>query len=429
MKQKLWIKLRVFLSFSIFIILIINIFSCILYFSTIQAFRNDLENDIQNQVKIIKSFIDLDKNSFISLPNKQIEEINELWFFFYIWKDNNQSKYLEWINLYENELIFKELYHNYTIIVWKDIKDLNTLKQNFIDITILLNILALFFTLITTYIITKQVLKPLSKLTEYFTSFDIYKSQNLIEQDYKWEIWKLTETINKFTKDIKNIFDWQKDFIQDTSHELKTPLMQIETNLDLLEEAKIWEKEKSRINQIRTSINNINEIISNISFILRWDEKILKNEKIDLQKYFKEIIKKYEKLAKTKNIKINLICKTNCELTTNTYYIDRLFWNIISNAIFYNNWNNEIQILIEKNTVKITDNGIWIKKEDLNKIFNRFYRSNNSKIYSRDWSWLWLSIVKKICDMFEWTVKVKSEEGKGSEIFVEFQQNSYNKKL
>jgi len=417
MKQKFWIKLRVFISFSIFIILVINIFSFAIYFFTIKTFKDDIEKNIENQAWVIKSFIDLDEKSFNTLPNKEIEQINDLWFFFYIWKDNNNSKYKDWIFVYNTEIVFKELYKNYTIIVWKDIADLNKLEDNFINIIIILNILSIFFTSIISYFISNQVLSPLKKLSDYFSNIDIYNSPELVIDDY-WEseIWKLHKSINNFIKDIKNIFDSQKSFIQDTSHELKTPLMQIETSIDLLENNKLEKKDRLRINQIRTSINNINEIISNISFILRWDEKILKNENINLESYFKEVINKYEILAKTKNIKIILKCKNNFDISSNNYYLDRLFGNLLSNSINYNKWNNSINILIDNNKVTIVDNWIWINKEELNKVFNRFYRSKNSKLYSRDWSWLWLSIVKKICDIFNWEIYIKSEEWKWTKV-------------
>ncbi len=419
MKQKYWVKTRVFLSFSIFIFLIINIFSCALYFFTIQTFIYDIEKNIKNQAGVIKSFIDLDENEFYALPNNQVEQINNLWFFFYIWKNSNNTEYKNWINLYNNELVFKELYKDFIIIVWKDIKDLKKLQTNFINIIILLNILSLFFASITSYLITNRVLKPLKKLSEYFSNFDIYETQQLLVNNY-WEseIWKLNKAINKFIKDIKNIFDAQKNFIQDTSHELKTPLMQIETNLDLLKN--LEDNDKIRINQIRTSVNNMNEIISNISFILRWDEKILKNNNIDINKYFIELIKNYKNLAKNKNIKIKIILKNNFTVNTNIYYLDRLFGNILSNAIYYNNWNNNIEIYIDKNIVKINDNWIWINKKELNKIFNRFYRAKNSTIYSKNWNWLWLSIVKKICDMFNWIIKIDSKEWKWSIVSIEF---------
>jgi len=422
MKQKIWIKLRVFISFSLFIIFVINIFSFVLYFFTIQTFRNNLEKDILNQAWIIKTFINLNKNKFISLPNSQIEKINNLWLYFSIWKNNTQNNYLKWIKLYQKELIYKEYYNWYNIIVWKNISDLIWLKQNFIKIILLLNIISIFFTILFSYIITDQVLKPLKKLSDYFSKFDIYSPKKLkIENYWNSEIGKLYKSINKFTKDIKNIFKWQKNFIQDTSHELKTPLMQIETSLSLLENKLSLKKDKIKLYQIRNSINNMNEIISNISFILRWNEKILENNKINIYEYLKNFTKNYNILCQNKNIQIIINCIYNFELITNSYYLDRLFWNIISNAINYNKWNNKLKIIINNKNITIIDQWIWIKKEDLKLIFNRFYRSSNSKIYSKEWTWLWLSIVKKITHMFWWKIIIESEENIWTKIHIIFE--------
>jgi signal transduction histidine kinase len=103
-------------------------------------------------------------------------------------------------------------------------------------------------------------------------------------------------------------------------------------------------------------------------------------------------------------------------IENNIYYLDRLFWNLISNSIFYNNWNNTITITVYSNKVIIEDNWIWINKEDLKGIFSRFHRNNNSNLYNNEWSGLGLAIVKKIADSFGWTINIESEEGKGTKI-------------
>jgi signal transduction histidine kinase len=98
--------------------------------------------------------------------------------------------------------------------------------------------------------------------------------------------------------------------------------------------------------------------------------------------------------------------------------LDRLFWNIISNSIFYNEWNNEIKIIIDKNNIIIEDKWIWINKEEIGKIFTRFYRNKNSWLYYKNWNWLWLVIVKKICDMFWWKIDIDSELKKWTKISI-----------
>ena len=79
----------------------------------------------------------------------------------------------------------------------------------------------------------------------------------------------IKESINKLICKSKNILEEQKRFIQDSSHELKTPLMQIDTNIELLEERIDDPKILEKLKNIKNSSENINHIVSNLSFILR----------------------------------------------------------------------------------------------------------------------------------------------------------------
>lgn len=413
MKNKLGIKSRIIISFSIFTIITVNIFIYLLYIFVEKNFLENTYKNINDEFKTITTFIDLQNTQIFSLPKNEIEKINSLNFFFYIW--NNDKKLIQnyklwFLNLNNQEIIFRWDYKWYNIIIWKKISDLNDIQKNFIKLSIILNIFTIIFTVIISYFITQQALKPLSNLSKFLNNYDINKEQKEIINNY-WnsEIWIFTNNLNKFILKIKTIFNDQKDFVQDVSHELKTPLMQIESNLEILENKITKDNEKERINKVKEILENINNIISKLWFILRWEEYAVKKEKIDLYNYLKELIKKYEVLAQEKNIKIIIERKWDLIVENNPYYLDRLFWNIILNSIFYNNWNNEILIIVTTKSVEISDKWIWINNQDLDKIFNRFYRNANSNIYYKNWNWLWLTIVKKICDMFWWKIKVTSQ--------------------
>ena len=414
MKKNIWIQTKIFLSFSIFIIFLVNIFLFLIYFFIEKNFKDNIYKNIINEYSTIKTFVNLQKeNNFINLPNYEIEKINNLWFFFYIWNNDKklQKNYKIWFIENPKEIIFRWDYSWYNIIIWKKINDLEKIKNIFFKTSLFLNIFLILSVLFFVYLITKFSLNPLIKLSKFLEKFDIKKDKNLLKNNY-WnsEIWILTQKINNFIIEIKNLFEGQKDFIRDVSHELKTPLMQINSNLEIIEN-KIQDKNiLEKLKNIENSTSNMNLIISNLNFILKPEEENLKLEKINLYNFLENFIKKYEELASKKNIKIKIIKNYDLTLENNSYYLERLFWNLISNAIFYNNWNNEIKIILEKNYFAIKDEWIWINKEELNKIFSRFYRNKNSNIYY-DWgNWLWLSIVKKICEIFAWKIEVNSKK-------------------
>jgi signal transduction histidine kinase len=342
-----------------------------------------------------------------------------LWFYFYLWNNdkNLQKNYKLWFIKNNNTLIFRWDYFWYNIILWKKLNEIINFEQKFYEILLFLNIFLIFLSFLISYFIARFSLLPLYKLSEFLNNYNFSNKNDLIKNNYKnTEIWFLTESINKFIKQNNNILEIQKNFIQDVSHELKTPLMQIESNIELIEWKIQEEKIKNKIEQIKNSTKDINQIISNLGFILRWEEILKNKEKINIYKYFKKFVKNYEVLANKKNIKIGIVKKFDLVLENNSYYLDRLFWNLISNAIHYNDWNNTIKIIINKNEIIIKDEWIWIEKEELNKIFSRFYRNKNSTLYYNSGNWLWLVIVKKIINMFGWKIEIKSEKWAGSEI-------------
>jgi len=364
MKEKIWIQKRVFLSFSIFTIVILNFFAWSIYFF--------VKKNIEEKSQIIV----IDKNIF-------------------------------WNSVLK-------------IDSTKNLSDLEKFRVEFLKFLFVLNIFLVVLTFIFSFFITKKALRPLLDLSKFLDNYD-FKNKKIFENFYwKSELWKLISSINKFILENKKIFESQINFIQDTSHELKTPLMQINSNLEILEWIIFDEKILNKLKEIWNSVKNIDEIISNLWFILRWEKELKQKKKINLWKYFENFLKKFENLAKKKNIEIVLQKNFDLEIENNEYYLDRLFWNLLSNAIFYNNWSWKIFVEIWKKFVKIKDQWIWIKKEEIEKIFDRFYRSQNSWLFYQDWSWLWLVIVKKICDFFGWKIEVSSEVWKGSEFKIVF---------
>lgn len=424
MKNKLWIQSRIFITFFLFIIFVVNIFSYFLYTLITQKFRDTIIKNIDNEYQTITHFIDIQKENIFVLGEYEIKNINSLWFFFYLWNNDEtlQLKYKIWIHYYDNKnIIFRWDYKGYNIIIGKNIEDLLKIQNQFIEIVLLLNVFLVGVIFIITYFLTISLLKPIWNISNFIKNYDIEWELKWIQNEY-WdsEIWRYIDSTNSFIAKIKDIFHSQKDFIQDVSHELKTPLMQIDSSIEILENKITDEKTLLKLKNIRSAVTNINNIISNLSFLLRGEEINTKKETIHFIQYFTDKWGEYETFASKKNIKINIISQNDLVIQSNVYYIDRLFDNIIMNAIFYNNGNNEIQVIIWEKSIKIIDTGIGIKEENRKKIFERFYRHDHSVLYSESGSWLGLSIVKKITDMFGWKIHIVSQEWVGTEFEIVF---------
>ena len=382
----------------------------ILYFSyyfTEKTYISNIEESIYSQLTTIKTFININNSNAFSLPLGQVRQLNKIWLFFNIQLSEKpiKTKFI----LKNNTLFLQTYYHNYDIIIWKDLKDLSVMQKTFIKVAIYLNVISIFLIFVFTYFITKFTLKPLYRLVKFLENYKLGKNSQTLKNNYgNRDIWKLINTVNKFINSINQIYNKQKEFIQDTSHELKTPLMQINTNLDLIENKIKDKKIISKLDSIRQSTEYLNNLVSNLNFILQNQNQSFTKENINIENYLQDLIEKFNNLAKEKNISIRINKFNNLLLDTNKYYLDRLFENLITNAIVYNKKNWEVNINIYKNKVEIIDTWIWISQEEQNKIFNRFYRNSDSWKYYQNGSWLGLAIVKKICSMFGWKITVDS---------------------
>ncbi len=202
---------------------------------------------------------------------------------------------------------------------------------------------------------------------------------------YIWSkfVWKNLEPV-------KNTLDDMQSFIHNAWHELKTPISIIHSNLQLIKVTKSFDKDL--VNEWLIEINKLDWLIESLVELSNINSSE-SNEKIDVSLEIKSIIKDFKLLAEKKEVKIKFSKKDKKQLFINRQYFYILFSNILKNAIRYSKrwWN--INITLESNKIIIKDTWVWIKNEDLEKIFDRFFMSTSSR--NSEWYGIWLSLVKK----------------------------------
>ena len=221
--------------------------------------------------------------------------------------------------------------------------------------------------------------------------------------------------VSKNLEPVERNLNDMHDFIHNAWHELKTPISVIHSNLQLINQTKSFEKDL--INEWLTEVNRLNHLIESLvelSNINYSDNK----DKINLREEILLINKDFSIESDKKNIDVFFLSKYDKILTINKQYFYILFSNLLWNAIKYSNKWWKILITLSKNSLIIKDNWIWIYKENLGKIFDRFFMGE--KCRNNYWHGIWLSLVKKIVDIFKWKIKVQSEKWKGSEFSLYF---------
>ncbi len=211
-------------------------------------------------------------------------------------------------------------------------------------------------------------------------------------------------------------------FFTNISHELRTPLTLIADPIEHIVNDKNLTKQQRNMLQI---------VEKNVSILMRLVNEILDFRKIqnkkmeltlsefELTHYLKEWVSTFESIATKRKIKVDLIIPAPIRLCADIYKVERICYNLLSNALKYTSEGGSITIKAKSTdeTVEICikDTGKGIAKEDIKHIFDRFYQVRNS---NKDGTGIGLAIVKAFTELQGGTAKVESEVGKGSEFTI-----------
>lgn len=277
-------------------------------------------------------------------------------------------------------------------------------------------------------LIAGRSIKPVTMITE--TSRRITKDNlkdRIVLPQNKDELYVLSKTINDLLDRIENAVEREKQFTSDASHELRTPLTVLKGTLEvLIRKSRTQAEYEDKIKYSITEVNRLNNLVDQLLLLARFEnqKQSLKIEKVYLNALILDILTLYSGKINTKKITINHSFSKDYFIESDNYLVSIIISNIISNAIKYSEEQGEISIILSKKEGKtictISDNGIGIAAEDLDKIFNPFYRSSPTNHPEIKGSGLGLSIVKKIAQLLHTKFEIKSEINHGTVVILSF---------
>ena len=218
----------------------------------------------------------------------------------------------------------------------------------------------------------------------------------------------------------------RKEFVADVSHELKTPITSIMGYADTLLEGEYDEKtQKEFLGVIATEARRMARLVTDLLELSRMDSNRKKVKKVsfDLGEMVKECQDKLAIEIKKKNHQVeNFVTADVPPVFADRDDIERVVLNILTNSIKYTPNGGLLKIYVgfvyNDAYIKIIDNGIGIPEEDLNRIFERFYRVDKARSRENGGTGLGLSIAKEILDKNGGSIDIKSEVGKGTEVVI-----------
>lgn len=310
------------------------------------------------------------------------------------------------------------------VIVAMSLDDATMILSNLKKILLIAFPLILVILFLIARLIAGRSIKPVTTIIETSSTItrDNLKSRIQLPNN-KDELYTLSETINNLLDRIENAIEREKQFTSDASHELRTPLAVIKGTMEvLIRKPREKQEYEDKINFCITEVDRLNNLVDQLLLLARFEnqKQNIRNEQVYLNSLILDTIARFSEKIKEKKIIIAANFKEDYYIKSDAYLVSIIFSNIISNAIKYSNNNGRIVINLGNESGKIicsvSDNGIGISSEDLDKIFNSFYRSDVSNHPEIKGTGLGLSIVKRLCNLLSIELDVKSIKEEGTKV-------------
>lgn len=272
-------------------------------------------------------------------------------------------------------------------------------------------------------ILAKSIVSPIEKLAQNMES-------NQPVATYK-ELAPFLVTIKKQHEDIVRSSKLRQEFTANVSHELKTPLTSISGYSELIENGMATDCDVTRFaGEIHKNANRLLNLINDILQLSKLDSMDLTDDfqMVNLTEIASDCVEMLQLNADKRKVKLTFHEKDKHMVKGSPKMLEEMLYNLIDNGIRYNKEQGEVEISIweDKEAVHLSviDTGIGIHEKNVERIFERFYRVDKSRSKATGGTGLGLAIVKHIVVCHKAAIRVKSEEGKGTEMIVSFRKNN-----
>ena len=286
--------------------------------------------------------------------------------------------------------------------------------------------------LVALFIIRKYVAYKLKPIYSIVLSRDVHTNEIFSELKDKHvenigeELTAWADTNDKEIARLKETEQFRKQYLGNVAHELKTPIFNIQGYISTLLDGGLEDELINRkyLERAEKSIDRLINIVNDLDTISKLESNMnrLKMERFDIVALTKEIAEQAEMEADKKGIKISVKGAANLPspfwVLADKHYIGQVMVNLIINSIRYGKEGGQTRVhfrdMLDKILIEVEDNGSGIGKEDLPRVFERFYRTDKGRSREQGGTGLGLAIVKHIVEAHGERITVRSELGVGS---------------
>jgi signal transduction histidine kinase len=295
----------------------------------------------------------------------------------------------------------------------------------FVFTLIALEILFIIFIIVTGYLASKKLLRPIYAMTDTVRNVTINQLDERIDvRGSQNEFRDLARTFNSMLDRLQYSYEKQNQFVSDASHELRTPISVIQGYANLLDR---WGKDDRQVLEeaiaaIKTESEDMKNLIEKLLFLARGDKETQKIERTEFDS--KELIDEVVKETKLIDNTHEIISSRNESIVLNAdrSMLKEALRILVDNSVKFTppGGKIELQCYLQNHTVFLTveDTGTGISKEDLPHIFDRFYRADKSRTKNTGGTGLGMAIAKWIVLKHGGEIKVQSEIHIGTKVIV-----------
>ncbi|MBQ6845735.1 MAG: HAMP domain-containing histidine kinase [Oscillospiraceae bacterium] len=299
------------------------------------------------------------------------------------------------------------------------------LGRSAIIIMLILVPLILLLTGLGGYYITKRAFRPVNNIVKTANEIshqkDITRRIEIEPNSKEDELHHLSVTLNKMLDKIENLIKQEKQFTSDASHELRTPISVILAQGEYLLDIAKDEKEKELAQTIVDKSKQVSKLVSRLLLLARIDQRRQKfnKDKVDLGVLVDIAVDSMKELAAQKEILLFTNVPEGTIVDADESLLLSAITNLISNGIKYGNESGHVSVsaskLGDRTEIIVTDNGVGISEERIDKIWTRFYRVDDVRNDEDNSNGLGLSMTKSIIELHGGEITVKSSLGCGTE--------------
>lgn len=289
---------------------------------------------------------------------------------------------------------------------------------------------SIFVVVIVSIYFARYLGKPIKELEE--TALDVASGNLDRELDISRndEFGSLAKSLNQMAgklKDdyekLKSLNEKQNQFFADIAHEVRNPLHTISGAMEMLQLDELSDEKKAQyLHTAQKQIDRVIRLFQDIKSLQRYDMdgSYIRKSEFVLEEMIKEVVTTYSPIANEKEITLSFNSKTSSKVLADHEKLEQVMDNLVSNAIkFTNEGQIDVQVKQIGNEIEIAviDSGIGISAEHLDRLFDRFYRTDKARSRDKGGTGLGLAVAKGILAAHQSEISVESTQGEGSRFY------------